>query len=366
MIEQGRISGRQATFLLIVAIVPTSVIFLPHFMYLKAQQDAWLSVILVSLYGLGAGLVLATLAQRFPGRTLVEFGRELLGPVWGGALGLFYTLYFIYLNSFIVRELGELLVSNFYDQTPVAVFITGIILVAVYISRHGLEVAARINDIMFIIILISLLSLLLFVALQVEPGRIFPVLEKGPLPAVKGAVPAAVFLSETFIILMLAPFLARTAKIRAVISRAVLGTGLIQLLIMLAVITVLDGLAAFNLFPVLVMARQIRLAPYLYNIDPLLILAWLLSGFIKAALFLYCANLAAAQVFKLKSFGPLPLINGVLLALLALYLWEDSTELTHQINLLAPFFAAVQVGIPLFLLVLAIIRKKGGVKNAGS
>jgi spore germination protein KB len=356
-----KISGRQGVFLLVMAVLPTSILFLPHMIYKGARQDSWLSVLFLTFFGLAAGEVIARLGRRFPGQTVVEYGRTLLGPLPGFALGLLYAGFFIYINAFVVRELAEMMTANFYEETPVAVFVAGIVLFVVYVVRCGLEVLARVNDMILPLVLGMLALLGLVVIPAVRPEHFFPVLEEGFLPAVKGALPGGVFFAESFVMLMLTPSLARPAEVRAVVAKGVLFLGLLQLLVVVAVTGVLGENAAHLLYPVLNVARLIRPSRFLTNVDPLVLLPWLMGGLLKVAIFHYCATLAAARLFRAGGFGAAAVVCGAVLGVLAVILWENVLELADQIaRVVPPFFLSIQVGIPLLLLLAAVVKRKGG------
>ncbi len=360
MFEGSKISSRQAVFLITTVIVPTSILFLPHMIYVAAKRDAWLSVLAITLFGLGVGDIIGRLGRRFPGQTVVQYSRRLLGPVLGGAVGLVYAGFFIYINAFVVREFSEMLVTNYYKETPQVVFVLGIVFVAVYIVWYGLEVLTRVNDMVLPLVLIMLGVLLITSVPIAEPENLLPVLDNGVGPVLQGAVPAAVFFDETVIMLVLISNLTRPAEARVAIAKAVLLVGLIQLLVVVTVVTVLGTLTENQLYPTLHLARHLRVGPYLANVDPLILLIWILGGFLKVTIFHYCATICAAQLLGLSGYGLVSVVNGAILSILAVVLWEDAIELSYQISrIIPPFFLAVQAGIPVLLLAVAFFKRQG-------
>ena len=367
MLERGRISNRQAIFLIVTTIIPTSIMLLPHSMYDEARQDAWVSVLIVTAYGLLAGEIIGRLGKRFPEDTIIGYSKKLLGKFLGWIIGIVYVGFFVYIAAIVLREFSELLTANFYNETPQVVFVIWLVIAAIYVVRHGLEVLCRVNDTVLPLIVFMLMVIILFIIPVIMPGNLFPVFEKGIIPAVKGAIPASVFFFEIFIMLMLTPCLTRPAKVQSVIRKAILSVGAIQLLVVMAVILVLGQQTIIILFPTLQMAREIRLYPYLYNVDPLVVMIWIMGGFIKVSVFHYCSTLAASQLLRLKSYGVTSIAMGLVIGILSVKLWEDAVELSYIIkNIIPPFFLLMGVIIPLFLLVIAVISKKGGSEDAGT
>jgi len=360
MLEDGRISNRQAVFLIINTILATSIIFLPGMIFKEARQDAWMSVVLVTVFGVVAGLIIASLGARFPGRTIIQYSGDIAGKPLGKVIGLIYSLFFIYINTFIIREFADMFNINFMPETPVSLFSIGIVFAAAYAVRSGLEVLARASEIVLPLVLVMLLLIVGLVCPEIDTKLFFPILEKGFMPVLKGAYPPALFFAETIVMVMLIPYLRRPSGAGRAITAAVLVVGLFQLMVMAAVTGVFDTLAAYINFPTLMLARYISLADIIERVEPLIMFIWIGGGFIKVGVFYYCAVLAMAQWLNLREYKALVLPTGALLAVLSIILWENVIQLTHQIaRVIPPYFLAIEVGIPLVLLALARLRGKG-------
>ncbi|GBF35114.1 spore germination protein GerKB [Desulfocucumis palustris] len=361
MLEDGKISGRQAAFLIISTILPTSIMLLPGIIYQEAAQDSWMSIILVTFFGMAAGLVIAALGMRFPDKTIVQYAGLLTGRVLGKAIGLLYIVFFIYINTFVIRQFGELLVTMFMPETPLLVFLIGLMMASAYSIRCGLEVLARVNEIVLPVVLGLLLLIVLLIIPEMQAQKLTPVLEKGIVPVLRGIYYPALFFAETAVMLMIIPFLNRPRKAGGIILKGIVTVGLFQLLTMLATIMVFGPRTARIQFPVLILARQISIAELIERAEPFVMLIWVLGGFVKVAVFYYCAVLGTAQLLNLKDYKSLVLPTGVLLTVLSVLLWGDVLELTRQITkLLPPVFIPIEAGLPLLLLVLARLRGNRG------
>lgn len=361
MLEDGRISNKQAIFLLVSTILATSIIFLPGIIFHEARQDAWMSVIIVTAFGMAAGFIIASLGVRFPRRTIIQYSGDIVGKPLGKVIGLIYVLFFIYINTFIIREIADMFNTNFMPETPVSVLSIGIVFTAAYAVRSGLEVLSRMSEIITPFVLIMLLLVIGLVYPEIDTGLFFPMLEKGFMPVLKGAYPPALFFAEIIVMVMLIPYLNKPSGAKRSIALAVVIVGLFQLMVMAVVTGVFDCLAGNMNFPTLMLARYISLADLIERVEPLIMLTWIGGGFIKVGVFYYCAVLATAQWLNLREYKALVLPTGVLLTALSIILWENIVQLAHQIaHIIPPYFLAIEVGIPLLLLVLARLRGKGG------
>jgi len=360
MIEEGRISNRQATFIIVNTILATSIIFLPSAIYKEAQQDSWMSVILVTIFGVAAGFIIASLGTRFPDRTIIQYSGDIVGKAMGKVIGFIYILFFVWINTFIIREFADMFNTNFMPETPISLFSMGIVFASAYAIRNGLEVLARMSEIILPAVLVMLLLITGMIYPDINADLFFPMLEKGFLPVLKGAYPPALFFAESIVMIMLIPYLNRSSKAKGSIIIAVLMVGFFQLMVMAAIIGVFDGLAASINFPTLKLARYISLADLIERVEPIVMLIWIGGGFIKVGTFYYCTVLAVSQWLNLQEYKALVLPTGVLLTVLSIILWENVIQLSQQVfELVPPYFLTMEVGIPLILLVLAKLRRKG-------
>ena len=363
MLEDGVISNRQATLLVVSTILPTSIMFLLAMISKEAQQDVWISVIILTVFGVVVGLIIASLGTRFPGRTIVQYSEDILGRPLGKIVALIYPLFFIYINVFIIREFGDFISISLMPETPISVFVISIVFTAGFAVYSGLEVLARVNEIILPLVLVFLALILGLVLLEINIVNFFPVLEKGFLPPLKGAYPGMVFFAETMVMLMFIPYLSSPSGAKRSITLAVLILGFFQLMVTVMVIGIFGGLVPAMSFPFLQVTRYIQLAGGTFQrMEHFIMVIWVAGGFIKVGVFYYCAVLATAQWLNLRSYKALVPLIGVMLTVLSVILWENVVQLSQQIagKVIPPYFLTVEAGIPFILLVLAWIRGKGG------
>ncbi len=245
-------------------------------------------------------------------------------------------------------------------ETPPLVFSAGIVLVSAYGIRGGLEVLARVNEIVVPTMLIMVVLVVVMVSPVMHASNFIPVLEKGFLPVLKGAYVTALFFAETIVMAMFIPYLNRFQQAKRATFLGVLITGLFLLIAVVATIAVFGALTASIQFPFLFLARKIRIADLFERLDPFIMIIWVFGSFVKVGVFYYCTVLATAQWLNLREYKALVLPTGVLLTALSVLLWGNSQELTDQLTkVMPPIFLSIEVGLPLLLLVAACLRRKG-------
>lgn len=363
ILETGRISGRQVSLLLIVIIVSTSLLFPPTIVARLAQQDAWLSVVLALPVGLLVGALVVGLSRRFPGLTLVEYSQVVLGPWAGRVIGLAFVWWFLHVAAIVAREMGTLLTTAVFDQTPIEVIIFLMVMLTASAVRNGIETLARSNDFMFWIQLGSYLAVLALVTPQVIPQNLTPVLERGIGPILQGSWVAGSWMGEVVIVSMFLPFLDYQRQAGASIIWALgLVTAITAGSIAMALFVLGPATAGRLTVAVLTLARLVSVGRIIERMDAIIMVIWVLGLFIKISAFYYAASLGLAQILSLRDFRPVVLPLGLLIAVLSLLLFRNTPQLVDFLGFAWPSYSVTifEVGLPALLLALALARGLGG------
>lgn len=364
MLEKGKISFKQATLLIVSTIFATMVIYLPSFIVGIAAQDGWLSVLPAILLGLLIGAVNTRLGERFPDQTIIQYAPFLLGWLPGKIVGFIFIANFILLNAFIVREFAEIMLAIFLPETPMYIFILSIILVVAYAVGQGLEVLARANVLTFYVYTAIMIIILGLNIPDASVENITPLLEDGFRRVITGAYPATTFFSEVFLITMLIPYLVKPRDGRRAAFWGVIIAGSLLFALMLVGIAVLNCEADRTQFIALSLARRISVREFIERLDPLVMLMWMGGLFVKTSVFYFVTVLGSAQWLGIKNYKLLILPAGVIIGVMAEYLWPNSLLLRYQIAHILPMVAIPQLfGIPLLMLIVAIFKGKGSIKK---
>ncbi len=367
MPEKGKIDSKQAVLLMISMILPTAILTIPAVTVKTARQDAWLSVMVATLAGLLIARLVVSLSLRFPGQTLFEFSEEILGKALGKMVGFLYIwLFFLYIGSGVVREFGVFLVTAVMPATPIIVFLIVVTAVAGYAVRNGLEVLCRFNQ-LFIPVTGLLVIVFLLSTLDMKLDRLLPVFDAGLAPIVKSAVTPTMWLGEIVTLAMIIPYLSKPKEAHRVAVLSILITGFfLTASIMEALLIFGPNLTGHWIFPTFNATRVVSIANFLERLEFIVIMAWVLGGIVKVGVFYYAVVLGSAQCLGLRDYRPLVLPVGVILVALSILLHgENIVEVLHYIpHVEVPFLLIVfEVGIPLLLLIVALVRGKGGKSN---
>ncbi|MFZ5644250.1 MAG: GerAB/ArcD/ProY family transporter [Bacillota bacterium] len=337
MIEKGKISCIQTVLLVMNMIGATAVMFLPDIVARQAGRDSWLSFALPVLPGFYILAILYFLQKRFSSGNLIHFLQESFGNILGKVIALLYLLFFVHTSTIIVHEFSELISATILQNTPLVIMQTIIILLCAYAIIGGLEVVARSFEFASAIIAIFLIVALFlaFGVMQIE--NLFPVLENGILPVIRGSIPPVAWVGEIILSAMLLPYLKKPEEGIRCFAIAIIILEVI-LIANAILITAILGTAADRItFPTFEMIRV--LGGTEFRFDALIIIIWFMGLFGKIALFYYVTVLATAQVLNLKSYRNLVLPMGIIIMALTSQLMTSTVELSRYREKYWPLFA---------------------------
>lgn len=366
MLEGGKISGRQATFLMVTMIFATVILFVPGITAKHAGQDGWLSVIFATGGGLLIARLVTSLSLRFPDKTIFEYPCEIMGRWPGKLVGLLYVWWYLHINSEVLREFGSFLVAAFMPDTPIIVFHLVAVAIAAYTIRNGLEVFTRANEIFLPLILGSIVTLFVLAIMDMDFKRLLPVFEADVADIVKGAAAPLAWFGEIVTMAVVIPYLNKPGEAHRVAALAVLICGSFFLLTVVGVLAIFGPhLTGAFMFPSLNGARIISIANFLERLEAVVMVIWVTGGFVKVAIWYWVAVLGTAQVLELKDYRPLVLPIGAVLVAMSILLHPSILDLLDFLGRIWPPYALsiFEVGIPLLLLVTALVRGKGGARR---
>ena len=363
MLEGGKISSKQAVFLMVTMVLSTVFLFVSSGIAHLAKQDGWISILLATLAGLLISWLVVNLSLRFPSQTLFQFPEVILGRWPGKVVAFLYILWYMHLNAEVIREYGSFLVAAFMPDTPISVIELLIMLIAAYAVRNGLEVFTRVNEIILPLTLGAVIFLIFLEIPEMSWKRLLPVFEYGPVPIIKGAVMPAAWMGEIITMAVLIPYLNKAKEAYKIAATATLITGFFLL------ITFVSGIAMFGpdvsagwLFPALNGVRMINLANFLERLEPVIMAIWVAGALVKICVFYWVVVLGSAQWLELKDYKPLVLPVGVILLFMSITIHDTILGLfTFLATVWPPFALSIfQVGLPFLLLVVAVLRGQGG------
>ncbi|WP_181556106.1 GerAB/ArcD/ProY family transporter [Thermaerobacillus caldiproteolyticus] len=359
MIEKGKISAMQMGIMMYPTITATAILLVPAITARYAKQDMWLSPFWASLIGFLTVYIAVQLHHLYPQKTLIEYSEDILGKFLGKAVGFIFLFFYLHANGIIIREYGEFVVGNFLSHTPLVVVMGSMILVCSFAVRSGVEVIGRLAEVIVPVVIILILANIILLIPDMKVENMFPIMEKGIMPSLMGAIIPQGWFTEFLLIAFLLPYVDDRNKGKKWGMISVTAVMLTLSLINIAVLFVLGGITSRFLYPAFSAVRYVSIADFLEHIEAIVMALWVAGVFVKIAVFYYALVLGTAQWLNLSDYRPITFPIGFLLLLFAVWSAPNLIELIHFLGSSSPFYRiSIQTGIPLILLFIAKWRRK--------
>ncbi|MBE1443036.1 GerAB/ArcD/ProY family transporter [Paenibacillus sp. OAS669] len=358
MIDKGKISALQLGMLMYLMIGATSTLIVPAITAKQAERDMWLSPILGSISGFIVVIIMWALHKKFPGQSIMQFGELLLGRFLGkcaNSLVLFFLLHGV---GLILREYGEFVVSAFLSRTPMVTITMSLIVVCAFAVRSGIEVLARCTQLFLPFIGLVFVCIFAMLIPDMDPRKMLPMLEKGILPALQGSIVPHTWFLEFFLITFLFPFVHDLSKGLKAGMFSVLFMMLIMVATNFASLFVFGNLTGHISFPVYYAASYISFINFIEHLDAIVMVTWILGGFVQIALWYYSLVIGTAQWLGLSHYRFLVFPMGLLCGMTSIWVTPSLQDLIHFFATTAPFYSFTILFLyPLILLAISWVRK---------
>nr|WP_282433237.1 endospore germination permease [Dehalobacter restrictus] len=354
-------SSTQIGMLLFMSITTTAILFVPGIIVQKTGQSAWLVTLFSSPAGIITLLIIMKLGQRFPRTSLPTYSEIILGKVIGKFFCVAYALFFFTANTLIIRECSEFLTYSLSSGTSMIVLNSAIVVVAGFGAFKGIEVIARANQFVLPLFIISFVCLFGLALFKADYERLLPLWETGIQPILLNSVAPASFFGEIVILLMLLPVVNKPREAWSKGLWTIFTATAFLTICALMIITVIGpNLSGHLLFPLWNLAKSLEYGNYIQRIEGFIFFFWLTGIMIKTTLFYYLTCFMSAQIFGFKSYHPIICYLAPLQVASATFLVSNTIQFQNILGKYwPPFGLFFEIVLPLFLLLVAVIRKKG-------
>lgn len=325
-----------------------------------AKQDAWLAVLVGGGAGLLTGLVTVGLAQLSPGQSLIGYSKRLLGPWFGGLVGLLYIWYGLHLDGLVLHSFAGYVESVLLPETPLVVPVLVMMAICVYSIRHGVEPMTRSVQIIVVTVIVIATVTIALETNKMVPRRLLPVLEMGVPDLLRASFPAfGLPFGEGILLAGILNHVQPLGAIRRAFLGGIAASAFTLSLFQVTYVTVLGPhLASTSTFPSLDTVRMIEVAEFLTRFDAVIVVTLVGTGLVKIAIILYVTTTGLTEWLGLSDYRPLTAPVGILVAILSMILFRNAAESALFPIRVFPFYSfPFQVLIPVFLLVVALIRR---------
>lgn len=362
MQEKGIISTNQFVWMLFILITSVSAIQIPGMLIMQAGRDAWLSVIGGWFLDVLLALVYAYMGIRFPGQNFVQYSITILGKYVGRIVGILFPLFFLLVCTLLMRGLSQLINAFFLPSTPFEVIMISGFIVVGYAARKGIEVIARVTEVLGPLYILSTVIVVLLVSPYVEMDRLKPQFDHGVYPFLIGSPFILTFFGICIIMAMFIPLCNRPENgFLAKFIAVSLGALFVGTIVILSV-AVFGYEQAQNMYaPGLELTRMINIGRFLERLEIIWMMIATGAGVIASANLLWAFSLGISQIVGLRTYKPLVYPAALIALILGLTSFDSNMEQMSFVQYTFPVFAVfVEAGLEIFLFIVALVLNKRG------
>jgi spore germination protein len=351
--------------ILVSTINATGILSLPKDLVEEVGPDGWASLIIGHILAIVAVLIMIKLGNRFKGQTFIEYSQIITGSVIGSFLSLVAVIFWILITSRIVRAFADVVKIFLLPRTPVEIIILAMLLLSVYVARHGLEPIARMLEILFPILFLATGFIVIFAIPEIDLTNLQPVLASGFKPIALSGIKHALSLEGIEMFLLLLPFMLVPQRAWKV---GVLGLT-VNMLLRITVFVITVGVFGMHtksfLWPMSILAKFLQVpGGILERLEIVFIAFWVTVAFSSIVVYNYLASLGLSRLLRFKEQSMLvvpilPLIYFIALIPANITTFETFTQYEEMVG------ATVGWVFPPLLLIIAWLRGISG-KTPGS
>ncbi|WP_280771386.1 GerAB/ArcD/ProY family transporter [Salipaludibacillus daqingensis] len=328
-------------------------------------KETWMVPFIAGTIGMLFGLLAYKLSSRFPGETVYQYSKKIMGKGLGWIVNLFIVLLLIDWGGISIRQYSEYYVSLKYLETPAFVFSIIIALLSVQIVRAGVEVLGRQGVIMAFSVIVASLFIYFGSFNRWELEAVPAPWDANMMHLMKHSyTPIGVFGEVSWIILLMIPFLNRYQHgPRTIIFSTVINSIMVALASIILIAVLGEDLINLSIFPTFEVAQSISFGVVVERTEWLVSLLWLGSMTVKVSILLYGGAEGVQSLFQMKQRK-----YAIWIVIILMYIWSFLvfTNIHDVADFILPerwllHALPLQLGIPLLLILVAIIRrvKKG-------
>lgn len=289
-----------------------------------AKQDAWITVVLSTIVGLGIFWVYTKLLSVGSSHNWTSLLQQAFGKWIGYLLGIIYIFVFTYSAARDLRDLAELIRTFLLPNTPMVVIMILFQLIVSYLCYSGLERMGRIAEmnVPIVFLFFAFQVILLSVSGELQFKLLQPVAEKWK-PILTSIFPGNISVpyAEAFAFAAFWSSIKQPGRFfKAALWSSISASLIILALDIMAICTVGPEVFSRSIFPVMILFHVVNVGDFLQNIDPLIVTNFMIGVLLKISIFTYASLSVIGDLWKVEGHKVAVMPISILILLFGFYM----------------------------------------------
>lgn len=358
MKDKGKITTLQAVLLFLIMVYSATMRAIPGYTINEAGQAAWLTPAVSILFFIMLVMIVKQFVTKYPNQSFADVTSKIMGRPLGKIIIVAYILWFLILLSLYVRFFDERLLSSIYPKADIKLFIIILLIVVGVVLRSGIVVLARMNKLIFAVVILQFTTIVLLMIKNVELCHLTPISQLDIVPVFKGTVGVMGIWVYFFFIFMISDKIMTSKDMHKNSVFSIIFSFVVSTVVIILVLGVF-GMETVVQIPLPFLIAIKNISKEYSGLESLFISLWILADFIAISLFAYIIIRLLKSLFGLKD--PMPLLSILLIFtfFLSLFLCNEVFELqAFSEKLGLPMNVIMGLVLPFIIFVTGKIRKK--------
>lgn len=358
--SKNTISLIQAMLICIVMEFTPFVRIAGGFVAQNAKQAGWVSVIVAIVPMVTFFYIFSIFYKKYGNADFMDIIKDIMGGIIGRFIIVFYSVWLVLLLALYIRYFAERILSTLMPTVNISFIIITMLVVVALVLRSGITVIARMNEVIIVIVAVSLALIYIFGIYLVKPENLLPVYYTDIVPAIKGSM--VIWAIFGYMIVLF--FFSKQINDKEHILKYGMYKGIILVITNTLLVVYIIGSLGWTVaerlpFSTFTMVRQISVFGVIERIETFLIAVWVFSDFILISVFSYAILYIIKDFFKLDSYKPLIMPFLIWAYFLAFLIANNIFELGKSSDVFfVPANIVFEFVIPILILIVGKVRRK--------
>lgn len=269
----------------------------------SAKEDAWIVAIIGGILGIGVTILYIKLADRLQEKDMIQMYDAVFGFAIGKVLTVLFIYYCLILASLILRGIGDFMVTQIMTDTPIEIVMSCFILIIARAQKYGIEVFARSAEIFFPWIFFLFFLGVILILSDINFDWIFPLLDNGMKPLIKGTISYLGFpYFECVVLMMAVPYVKQFKKSKkSWVMGTMAGSFILFCAVFLAITVLGADLTANQSYVTYILAKKMSIPRVLERMEVIIAIFWILTIFYKLLLCFFCVTKSVGALLKIEN-----------------------------------------------------------------
>lgn len=299
----GKLKAISIMSIITLTMIHVTLINLPKDVIKYAKNDAWISIIILTIFSFIGAYVFYSISIKYPKLNFAEINTKVLGNFLGRVCIIIMTVYYFIFIGLSIRLFQESIEAFLLDRTPKIVVISMFVFTCAYCVIKGIKTTSILFDILFPGVLVIVVGILLLTYKNADFKNIMPIMHNGFKPVIRGSIEGIDTVLSCSIICYIMPYFEDAKKTKKWIFIAV---GIAMFIYFLLVLMSLAGFGVIEVeylnFPAIALAKTIELKVEIFErTESFFMAAWIPNAITSIITFYIITTLNIKELFKVKS-----------------------------------------------------------------